>query len=192
LRRKEARAQAVEASIPAWEREIVPDWRNVFRQPKLRQMWWKGIPTKLRGQFWEKAVGNPLQLGKGWQSSVSHIFKYRNYMNLSNLIFLPPYDTLEAYKVRLARGKRAIERETFPADALALIEEDMDSTLPTLHLFHKEIGVMRDDLRDLMIAWTVARSDGGLGYVSVCLFVTIYHHVDSADIFTKRLSELPV
>lgn len=46
------------------------------------------------------------------------------------------------------------------------MEEDMDNTLPALHLFHRDSGVMRQDLRDLMIAWTVARSDEALGYVS--------------------------
>lgn len=46
------------------------------------------------------------------------------------------------------------------------MEEDMDATLPALHLFHRELGVMRQDLKDLMVAWMVARSDEGLGYVS--------------------------
>lgn len=44
----------------------------------------------------------------------------------------------------------------------------MDATLPSLHLFHRELGAMRQDLKELMIAWTVARSDEGLGYV--CIF----------------------
>lgn len=43
----------------------------------------------------------------------------------------------------------------------------MDATLPALHLFHREMGVMRQDLKDLMVAWTVARSDEGLGYVGL-------------------------
>lgn len=46
------------------------------------------------------------------------------------------------------------------------MEEDMDATLPALHLFHRELGVMRQDLKDLMVAWMVSRSDEGLGYVS--------------------------
>jgi len=51
----------------------------------------------------------------------------------------------------------------------------MDSTLPALHLFHRESGVMRQDLRDLMIAWTVARSDEALGYVSTLeLFTSLF------------------
>lgn len=46
----------------------------------------------------------------------------------------------------------------------------MDETLPNLHLFHRDIGAMRPDLKDLMVAWTVARSDEGLGYVRLLMF----------------------
>lgn len=92
MRHKEARAQAIEESIPVWEREILPDWRNVFRQPKLKQLWWKGIPTKLRGQLWEKAVGNPLQLSKGLQSFLSLYIPPMNF--ISFIIFLLVSDLL--------------------------------------------------------------------------------------------------
>ena len=63
--RRLERERAVEESIPIWEREVVPDWRNALKEPRLRKLWWKGIPTKLRGQMWEQAVGNALQLSKG-------------------------------------------------------------------------------------------------------------------------------
>lgn len=133
-RRREAHEKEVEESIPRWQQEIVPDWRRVMREPALRALWWRGIPPKLRGQLWEKAVGNPLQMGK------------------------------DAFKSCLARGQRAIARGTFPQESLDQMEADMDSTLPALHLFHRESGVMRQDLQELMIAWTVARSDEALGY----------------------------
>ena len=55
----------MEESIPRWQQDVVPDWRRVMREPPLRALWWRGIPPKLRGQLWEKAVGNPLQIGKG-------------------------------------------------------------------------------------------------------------------------------
>lgn len=59
------RERHIEASIEIWEKEIVPDWRVVYKNPQLRKLWWRGIPTKLRASMWEKAVGNPLALGKG-------------------------------------------------------------------------------------------------------------------------------
>lgn len=63
--RRAAREKEIEESLPIWEREILPDWKVVHRNPEMRKLWWKGIPVKLRGQLWEKAVGNGLALSKG-------------------------------------------------------------------------------------------------------------------------------
>ena len=48
---------------------------------------------------------------------------------------------------------------------LDLIESDIKTTLPNLHLFAPEIGPLYQDLKDMLCAWVVARSDEGLGYV---------------------------
>ncbi|CAG8602436.1 14299_t:CDS:2 [Acaulospora colombiana] len=145
--RRRERENAVEASIPRWQKEVLPDWKVAMKDPSLRHMWWQGIPTKMRSQLWEKAIGNSLQMSK------------------------------ESYRTCLGRAKRAIQRGTFPEDAITSMEEDMDTTLPSLHLFHRETGAMREDLRDLMLAWTVARSDEGLGY----------HHISPAEYLSDWL-----
>jgi TBC1 domain family member 14 len=48
---------------------------------------------------------------------------------------------------------------------LEAMEDDILGTLPSLHLFHPETGPMYPDLKDLLCAWVVSRSDEGLGYV---------------------------
>lgn len=48
---------------------------------------------------------------------------------------------------------------------LGLLEEDIKTTLPSLHLFLPEVGPLYQDLKDMLCAWVVARSDEGLGYV---------------------------
>ena len=63
--RRFAREKKIEESIHHWEREIVPDWTVVQRNPALRKLWWAGIPTKLRATMWQNAVGNTLVLSKG-------------------------------------------------------------------------------------------------------------------------------
>lgn len=70
----------------------------------------------------------------------------------------------DTYRTCLARAKRALTSGTFPAATLALIDEDMLTTLPSLHIFHRETGPMYADLRDMLLAWVVSRSDEGLGY----------------------------
>ncbi|EMD41842.1 hypothetical protein CERSUDRAFT_79464 [Gelatoporia subvermispora B] len=134
--RRFARERKIEESIAIWEREIVPDWTVVNRNPALRKLWWQGIPTKLRASMWQKAIGNSLVLGK------------------------------DVYKTCLARAKRALASGTFPTTVLGMLEEDIASTLPALHLFAPETGPLYQDLKDMLCAWVVSRSDEGLGYVS--------------------------
>ncbi|KAG9019120.1 hypothetical protein FRB90_006188 [Tulasnella sp. 427] len=133
--RRLAREQAVENSLHQWEREVLPDIKAAAKDPRLRQLWWKGIPTKIRGRVWYTTLGNPLALSK------------------------------DAYRSCLSRAKRAISSKSFPADTMQSLEEDIRETLPALHLFHPETGPMYQDLKDLLCAWVVARADEGLGYV---------------------------
>ena len=63
--RRLERELRVEQSLCIWEKEILPDWKVVHRNPAMRRLWWNGIPTKLRATLWERAVGNALALSKG-------------------------------------------------------------------------------------------------------------------------------
>ncbi|KAI0073124.1 RabGAP/TBC [Panus rudis PR-1116 ss-1] len=133
--RRLARERRIEESIHIWEREIVPDWRVVHRNPALRKLWWQGIPTKLRATMWQNAVGNDLALSK------------------------------DAFKTCSARANRALANKTFPTTVLGMIEDDISKTFPSLHLFIPERGPLYQDLKDMLCAWVVSRSDEGLGYV---------------------------
>lgn len=132
--RRMAREKAVEDTLHLWEKEILPDWRVVHKNAELRKLWWRGIPTKLRAPLWEKAVGNELALSK------------------------------DHYRTCLSRAKRALASGIFPQATLDLIEDDMLTTLPVIHIFHKETGPLYGDLKDMLCAWVVSRSDEGLGY----------------------------
>ncbi|KAG2350772.1 RabGAP/TBC [Suillus weaverae] len=133
--RRLARELKIEQSMHKWEKEILPDWRAVHKNPNLRRLWWNGIPTKLRASMWQQAVGNALALGKD------------NYRNC------------------LSRATRALSSGSFPAETLQAVEQDIVSTLPNLHIFHPEAGPLYQDLRDMLCAWVVSRADEGLGYV---------------------------
>jgi TBC1 domain family member 14 len=53
----------------------------------------------------------------------------------------------------------------FPAATLESIDADILATLPSLHIFRPGTGPLYDDLRDMLCAWVVARTDEGLPYV---------------------------
>ncbi len=74
--------------------------------------------------------------------------------------------SLDNYRACLARAKRALSSGTFPSETLSLIEADIATTLPALHIFHSEMGPLYQDLKDMLCAWVVSRSDEGLGYTT--------------------------
>ncbi|KAG2062261.1 RabGAP/TBC [Suillus hirtellus] len=133
--RRSARELKIEQSMYKWEKEILSDWRVVYKNPNLRRLWWNGIPTKLRASMWQQAVGNALALSKD------------NYRNC------------------FSRATRALSTGSFPAETLQTLEQDILSTLPSLHIFHPETGPLYQDLKDMLCAWVVSRADEGLGYV---------------------------
>jgi len=130
-----ARELSVEASTVMWECTILPDWKKAVRDPELRKLWWNGVPIKHRSMMWERAVGNGLALSK------------------------------DSYVTSLARAKHLLASRRFPTTALSLMESDIATTLPQLHIFNRQSGPLYDDLYNLLCAWTISRADEGLGYV---------------------------
>jgi hypothetical protein len=45
------------------------------------------------------------------------------------------------------------------------IEADILRTLPSLHIFHPETGPLYEDLKNMLCAWVIARTDEGLRYI---------------------------
>jgi hypothetical protein len=59
-------------NTPKWEEMLDEKTFNADRirkDPALRQIWFEGCPTYLRGKAWSLAIGNPLALSKGKFSS---------------------------------------------------------------------------------------------------------------------------
>ncbi|KAG6337071.1 hypothetical protein ID866_2024 [Astraeus odoratus] len=158
-----ARELKIAQSMPIWEKEILPDWRVVHRNPTLRKLWWNGIPTKLRPVVWERAAGNMLALSKD------------NYRNC------------------LSRARRALSSGVFPSDILQEIEEDIDSTLPAVHIFQRETGPLYQELKDILCAWVISRADEGLGYIrgiaKIAAMILINIPAPQAFIATRNLLE---
>lgn len=58
-RNDEKKKQAkIEKAIPIWEREIFPNWENLKRSKRVRELWIEGLPPSIRGKVWFLAFGN--------------------------------------------------------------------------------------------------------------------------------------
>lgn len=64
-----AREKASRIKAEYWSSLLLPNWATEMTNPELRathrKMWWNGIPPRLRGQVWQKAVGNDLEVTEG-------------------------------------------------------------------------------------------------------------------------------
>jgi hypothetical protein len=74
-----------------------------------------------------------------------------------------------------------------------MIEDDISTTLPSIHIFHPETGPLYQELKDMLCAWVVSRSDEGLGYslgaakIAAMLLITI--PVQQAFVVMRNLLE---
>jgi len=44
--------------VKIWINEIFPNWENVKRSKRVREMWMDGVPDVIRGRVWFMAFGN--------------------------------------------------------------------------------------------------------------------------------------
>ncbi|KAF1845710.1 uncharacterized protein K460DRAFT_355494 [Cucurbitaria berberidis CBS 394.84] len=64
----EALAREKNSRIKAeyWSTTLLPNWATEMTTPEVRtahrKMWWNGIPPRLRGEVWSKAIGNDLEI----------------------------------------------------------------------------------------------------------------------------------
>ena len=64
--RRLAKEQAASATLSIWEKAILPNWKAVLRDEKLKAIWWGGtMPPRHRARLWQGCIGNGLALGKG-------------------------------------------------------------------------------------------------------------------------------
>ncbi|KAH7305964.1 hypothetical protein B0I35DRAFT_454190 [Stachybotrys elegans] len=127
-----------------WEREVMPRWDQAIREKKTRELWWKGIPPRLRGGIWQRAVGNDLSL-----SETSFQAALRRAQDIEERV----------------KAKRGDQEDVKKAKWFAQIRQDVrESTLKDLRIF-QEGGPLHQNLVDVLSAYTMYRDD--IGYAPV-------------------------
>ncbi len=59
--RKDKRMQEMKS---IWERDILPNWDQVKRTKRVRELWIEGLPPVVRGKVWYYAFGNRNSISK--------------------------------------------------------------------------------------------------------------------------------
>lgn len=149
-RKREARRKAeadchddtVSSLLRIWEEHVLPNWDNVTRQKRTRELWWRGIAPRSRGQVWQRAIGNELEL-----TDSSYQAALRRAQSLEKTI---------------KKGSQLSADEERKKAWLDQIEKDVRNTYPELRIFQPD-GPLHRPLVDVLSAYSMYRSD--VGYV---------------------------
>ncbi|KAL2860671.1 putative TBC domain protein [Aspergillus lucknowensis] len=121
-----------------WDDYVYPNWSQAVGETRTRELWWRGIPSRIRGSTWERAIGNELALSD------------------------------ESYNKALKRAKDARTKSEGDSgesnkkmmEWFDAIQSDVSKAFPDLSLF-QEGGPLRDTLIDVLEAYAMYRSDVG-------------------------------
>jgi len=125
-----------------WEEHVLPNWDEVTRQKRTRELWWRGVTPRSRGKVWAKAVGNELEL-----SDSSYNAALRRAQDLDK---------------KIKKGSKLTADEERQKGWFGRIEKDVRWTYPELKIFQPE-GPLHGSLVDVLRAYSMYRSD--VGYV---------------------------
>lgn len=124
-----------------WEQHVWPDWDRAITERSTRELWWRGVSPRVRGQVWQRAVGN--QLGLTEKSYTAALQRARD--------------------MRSKKADEVNEQETAMRTWFTNIDRDADAAFTELNLFQRD-GPMRQDLVDICQAYVCYRNDVGFVY----------------------------
>lgn len=120
---------------------MIPNWDQVVREPRTRELWWRGVAPKSRAQVWQKAIGNDLAL--------------------TEVTYKKALQRAKDVEAQLAKpGKEELNKEEAWFDA---IQRDVKVTFPELKIFQAN-GPLHTGLVDVLMAYSMYRSDVGYSH----------------------------
>ncbi|KHN75498.1 TBC1 domain family member 14 [Toxocara canis] len=158
------------AACRQWSETILPKWEEMKNSKRCRELWWQGIPSKVRGRVWSLVIGNELSLTE----DLYNICCSRALEKISaaengetdvgdDSPLTMPRRTVSGVVEDFAFGQ-SVNRES----TVELIHLDVSRTFPTLGIFQKG-GPYYDLLLRLLGAYVCYRPD--VGYVQSMSFV---------------------
>ncbi|PQE08165.1 tbc1 domain family member 14 protein [Rutstroemia sp. NJR-2017a BVV2] len=140
--RSTCRDDTASSLLRIWEEHVLPNWDDVIRQRRTRELWWRGIAPRSRGAVWTKAIGNPL--------------------GLSDSSYTAALRRAQALEATIKSGSQLNAEEQRKKSWLDQIERDVKQTYAELRIFQPE-GPLHGPLTDVLKAYSMYRSD--VGYV---------------------------
>lgn len=146
---------ATATALRIWTNDILPNWETVKNSKRVRDLWWNGIPPRIRGRVWQMAIGNELNI----TAELYEICLVRAKERLRI-----PKDTGSDTDSLSSFTESTMSRES----SVELIRLDVSRTFPNLCIFQKG-GPYHDLLQGLLGSYACYRPD--VGYVQGMSFI---------------------
>lgn len=157
------------AAAAMWNKEVLPNWETTHQTKKVRELWWMGLPTNVRGKVWQMAVGNDLNI----TNDLYEICRSR----AEDRICL-----IQESKDAPGSPETSSEPPSSKEASVKVIKLDVSRTFPQLCIFQKG-GPYHDLMHNLLGAYACYRPD--VGYVQGMSFIAaiLLLNMDVADAF---------
>ena len=123
-----------------WQEHVIPDWAKARGEPRIRELWWRGVPPKTRAKVWELAVGNDLSITAA---------TFEKALQRAKDIELPAH----------GGSNRSDQHHAW----FSAIRRDVNSIFPEIRLFQPG-APLHNDLVDILMAYSMYRSDVGYSH----------------------------
>ena len=141
----ESRDNNADSLMHIWEQDIIPRWNDAIRERRTRDMWWRGVAPRSRGDVWTRAIGNELGLTSAtYQTALARA-----------------QDLEERVRTDRADGEDARRAKWFEQ----IRKDASEKTWKDLRIF-EVTGPLHQTLIDVLSAYVMYRSD--IGYVPGC------------------------
>lgn len=141
--RNTCRDDTAKSLLRIWEEHVIPNWEQVTKNKRTRELWWRGVSPRSRGVVWQRAIGNELGLtDSSYQAALRRA---------------------QALEKTISRGSGLSSDEERKKGWLDNIQADVVNTYPELRIFQKG-GPLHNSLTDVLKAYAMYRSD--VGYIS--------------------------
>lgn len=165
----ESKEEMKDSIARIWDQHVLPNWDVVIREPRTRELWWRGVTARSRGHVWQKAIGNDLEL-----SEASFDAALKRAASIEDKISEMPAE-------ERSKSKEAAWFDAISRDVLITCPElvDMEKRAP-----------FQNALRDVLKAYSMYRSDVGYVYGTHLVAGILCLHLRPADAFVALANML--
>ena len=142
-----------------WLNDVIPNWSELRSSRRVRDMWWFGVPPKVRAKLWPLAIGNCLNITPELFSSLKS--KSSELINLfSNC---DNRNSTSSEQQTSNADYRNFRRSS--EDVFGLIKLDVSRTFVRYKVFQED-PFYRESLQQLLAIFVCYRHD--ISYIQVC------------------------